>query len=43
VCLVAGDHDEFLAMLMVKKPTVYVFMFTGSATLSDLEVSLLPH
>lgn len=41
VCLVAGDHDEFLAMLMVKKPTVYVFMFTGSATLSDLEVSLL--
>ncbi len=43
VCLVAGVHDEFLAMLMVKKPTVFIYMDTGSATLSDLEVSLLPH
>jgi hypothetical protein len=43
VCLVAGFHDEELAMLAAtKKPTLILYMDPGSATVVDLEVSILP-
>jgi hypothetical protein len=41
-CLAAGLHDDLLALLAVKKPTVFVYMHQGSATLADVEVFLLP-
>jgi hypothetical protein len=41
-CIVAGLHDDLLAMVAVKKPMVFVYVNHGSATVADLEVFLLP-